>query len=106
MTEEPNVKSTQITLKVPSPFLTDFDSVTQQLGYPRNEAVREAMRRFLDWGYQKVNERHPERAMAMVQGAIGGIFGGLMEEAKKLEQSGALPEQPNKRQLEDKKHAS
>jgi len=63
------------------------------------------MRRFLDWGYQKLNERHPERAMAMFQGAIGGIFGGLMEEAKKLEQAGALPEQTGRHHIEDKKRA-
>ena len=103
MTEEPKEKSTQVTLKIPSSFLTDFDLVTEQLGYPRNEAIREAMRRFLDWGYQKVNERHPERQMGLVQGMFGSIFGGLMEEAKKLEQSETLPVKPEHRQLEDAK---
>ena len=92
--ESPHTKSTQITLKVPTEFLTDFDSITNQLGYPRNEAIREAMRRFVDWGHQKVNERHPERAMGLAQGIFGNIFGGLMNDVKKLEQESALPEKP------------
>lgn len=97
MSEEHQGKSTQITLKVPTDFLKDFDETAAQLGYPRNEAVREAMRRFLDFGYQKLNERHPERAMGMVQGMIGSIFGGIMEEAKKLESVS-----PEPKKLEDR----
>ncbi len=103
MSEEPKDKSTQVTLKIPSSFLTDFDSVTEQLGYPRNEAIREAMRRFLDWGYQKVNERHPERQMGLVQGMFGSMFGGLIEEAKRLEQAGPLAAKPAQNQLEEPK---
>ncbi len=72
--------------------MNDFDSITNQLGYPRNEAIREAMRRFVDWGHQKVNERHPEKAMGLVQGIFGDVFGSLMNEAKKLDQKSALPE--------------
>ncbi|HEY4673013.1 MAG TPA: ribbon-helix-helix domain-containing protein [Nitrososphaerales archaeon] len=83
-----------ITLKVPTSFLKDFDTVTEQLGYPRNEAIREAMRRFVDWGYQKVNERHPERAMGLVQGVVSSLFGGIIEESKKLEGINAPSEQP------------
>ena len=90
MTEEPPGRSTQITLKVPTDFLKDFDSISGQLGYPRNEAVREAMRRFLDWSYQKMNERHPERAMGLAQGMISSLFGGIIEESKKLESTGSL----------------
>lgn len=99
MSEEPQSKSTQITLKIPTDFLKDFDQTCAQLGYPRNEAVREAMRRFLDFGYQKLNERHPERAIGLVQGMISSVFGGVMEEAKRLEST------PPTRVLEDKSKA-
>ncbi len=79
--------STQITLKIPTAFLQEFDEITSQLGYPRNEAVREAMRRFLEWGFQKANERHPERQMELVQGMLSSLFGGLAQEAKKFEET-------------------
>ena len=85
MTEEPSDTSIQVTLKVPAAFLKEFDDISGQLGYPRNEAVREAMRRFVDWGFQKVNERHPEKSIALVQGMIGSMFGGIIQEANKLE---------------------
>lgn len=89
MTEESTGTSVQVTLKIPAAFLKEFDEITAQLGYPRNEAVREAMRRFVDFGYQKINERHPEKAMGLVQGMMGSIFGGIAQEMSKLENSQA-----------------
>ncbi|MDG7000207.1 MAG: hypothetical protein JRN15_13970 [Nitrososphaerota archaeon] len=85
MSEELAGTSVQVTLKVPTAFLKEFDDITAQLGYPRNEAVREAMRRFVDFGYQKINERHPEKAMGLVQGMMSSIFGGIAQEMSKLE---------------------
>ncbi|MGQ9691837.1 MAG: ribbon-helix-helix domain-containing protein [Thermoproteota archaeon] len=39
-------KSVQVTLKIPESFLKRFDEVVEASGYSRNEAIREAMRRF------------------------------------------------------------
>lgn len=97
MSEELAEKSsTQVTLKVPTAFLKYFDEITEQLGYPRNEAIRESMRRFVEWGYQKVNERYPERQMGAIQGIIGTLFGGIMEQAKKLDELDELPNTKDK----------
>lgn len=97
MSEDSPDKSVQITLKVPFAFLKEFDEIAALLGYPRNEAIRESMRRFTDWGYQKVNERHPERAMGMMQGMFSALFGGIAAESEKLQNVKALPDK-NKEQ--------
>jgi hypothetical protein len=64
------------------------------------------MRRFADWGYQKVNERHPERQIGAVQGMFSALFSGLAAESQKLQNITALPdktsEQPRSRQAPKK----
>jgi metal-responsive CopG/Arc/MetJ family transcriptional regulator len=61
MEEDQQIKSKQVTLKVPEAFLKRFDEVSEMLGYTGNEAIREAMRRFEDQASQKLISR-PENA--------------------------------------------
>lgn len=39
-----------ISIRVPPKMLKYFDSITKKRGYNRQEAIRESMRRFTNWG--------------------------------------------------------
>jgi len=96
MEEDQQIKSKQVTLKVPEAFLKRFDEVSEMLGYTRNEAIREAMRRFEDQASQKLMSR-PENAAQNIRQMIESIISPILTMTQALEQKeGKKPELPNK----------
>jgi metal-responsive CopG/Arc/MetJ family transcriptional regulator len=89
----------QVVLKIPEAFMKRFDDTSEQLGYTRTEAIKEAMRRFQEANEQKVMQR-PENASAMMKEMMSAVFTPIIELANKAEESeklklrtvGALPQ--------------
>jgi len=79
-------KSVQVALKIPEAFMKRFDETSEQLGYTRTEAIKEAMRRFQEAGEQRLMQR-PEHASEMMKQMMSTIFTPLMELADKAEGS-------------------
>lgn len=84
-----NKKSVQVTLKIPEAFIKRFDETSEQLGYTRTEAIKEAMRRFQEAGEQRLMQR-PERASEMMKQMMSAVFTPLMELANKAEETEKL----------------
>jgi hypothetical protein len=66
-----------------------FDDTSEQLGYTRTEAIKEAMRRFQEANEQKVMQR-PENASAMMKEMMSAVFTPIIELANKAEESEKL----------------
>lgn len=66
-----------------------FDFTSEQLGYTRTEAIKEAMRRFQEANEHKVMQR-PENASAMMKEMMSAVFTPIMEFANKAEESEKL----------------
>jgi hypothetical protein len=81
-------KSVQVTLKVTESFLKRFDEVSEMLGYTRNEAIREAMRRFDDQASQKLMSR-PENVAQNVRQMMESIIAPMLSATQVLEQKEA-----------------
>ena len=81
--------SVQVTLKIPEAFMKRFDDTSEQLGYTRTEAIKEAMRRFQEAGEQRLMQR-PEHASEMMKEMMSAVFTPLMEFANKAEESEKL----------------
>jgi Ribbon-helix-helix protein, copG family. len=90
-------KTVRVTLKVPKDLLERFDEVAKALGYRRTEAIKEAMRRFMDSakrrseadyiveGLSFVARRMVEEALrpllpTSVVGAVSLTYGKIVEE--------------------------
>jgi metal-responsive CopG/Arc/MetJ family transcriptional regulator len=100
--ERTTSKSVQVTLKVPEDFLKRFEEVSEKLGYSRNEAIREAMRRFEEQASQKLMNR-PENAAQIIRQIMESIITPILsaaeafqrkEDQKKLELPKISREQP------------
>lgn len=81
-------KSVQVTLKVPESFLKRFDEVSEMLGYSRNEAIREAMRRFEEQASQKLMNR-PENVAQTIKQMMESIITPILSVAETFEQKEA-----------------
>lgn len=94
---EKSKNAVQIVLKMPETFMKRFDEVSEQLGYTRTEAIKEAMRRFQEVNEQKLTQR-PENAAEMMKQIMGAIFAPLAELAKAEESKtiDVLPQKPHK----------
>jgi len=69
----------QVTFKVQRDFLERFDRVAEALGYDRTEAIREAMRRFVDEHSRRLGIT-PEGAVQRLRQVIEeGIVAPLMK---------------------------
>jgi len=71
-------KTVQVTFKVPKEFLERFDRVAEAVGYDRTEAIREAMRRFLEESERKLRSAPESAAQALRQVIEEGIVAPLM----------------------------
>lgn len=79
----------QVVLKIPEAFMKRFDDTSEQLGYTRTEAIKEAMRRFQEAGEQRLMQR-PEHASEMMKQMMSAVFTPLLELANKSEKSEKL----------------
>jgi metal-responsive CopG/Arc/MetJ family transcriptional regulator len=86
---EKSKNAVQIVLKIPEAFMKRFDYTSEQLGYTRTEAIKEAMRRFQEANEQKVMQR-PENASAMMKEMMSAVFTPIIELANKAEESEKL----------------
>jgi len=95
-------RAVQVTFKVPEAFLKRFDEVAEAFGYTRTEAIREAMRRFVEQESQKLMNR-PENVAQSIRQIIEGIIAPLIkinEILEKREQKGlGIPVKIEQRQL-------
>jgi len=89
LTQESKQNSAQIILKVPENFLKRFDQMSEQLGYTRTEAIREAMRRFQEQGEQRLMQR-PETAAENMKQMMTAVFSPIFEMAAKAEETEKL----------------
>lgn len=78
-------KMVQVTFKVLEPFLKRFDEVAEACGYTRTEAIREAMRRFVEQESQKLMNR-PENVAQTIRQVIENIVAPLMRATEVLTQ--------------------
>ena len=86
---EKTKNAVQVVLKIPEAFMKRFDNTSEQLGYTRTEAIKEAMRRFQEANEQKVMQR-PENASAMMKEMMSAVFTPIIELANKAEESEKL----------------
>jgi metal-responsive CopG/Arc/MetJ family transcriptional regulator len=86
---EKTKNAVQVVLKIPEAFMKRFDDTSEQLGYTRTEAIKEAMRRFQEANEQKVMQR-PENASAMMKEMMSAVFTPIIELADKAEESEKL----------------
>jgi metal-responsive CopG/Arc/MetJ family transcriptional regulator len=86
---EKTKNAVQVVLKIPEAFMKRFDDTSEQLGYTRTEAIKEAMRRFQEANEQKVMQR-PENASAMMKEMMSAVFTPIIELANKAEESEKL----------------
>ncbi len=86
---EKTKNAVQVVLKIPEAFMKRFDDTSEQLGYTRTEAIKEAMRRFQEANEQKVMQR-PENASAMMKEMMSAVFTPIIELANKAEESDKL----------------
>ena len=86
LTQKKQKVSTQLVMKIPTAFMTRFDRIAEELGYTRTEAVKEAMRRFEEWGERRLMGR-PEIAASNMKQMMESIFKPLFEAADKYEKS-------------------
>lgn len=96
-------RAVQVTFKVPGAFLKRFDEVAEAFGYTRTEAIREAMRRFVEQESQKLMNRPENVAQSIRQIIEEGIIAPLIkinEILEKREQKGlGIPVKIEQRQL-------
>ncbi len=78
---EKGKNNVQVVLKIPESFMKRFDDVSDQLGYTRTEAIKEAMRRFQELNEQKVMQR-PENISEQMKQMMSSIFTPIIELAK------------------------
>lgn len=83
----------QIILKMPEAFMKRFDEASEQLGYSRTEAVKEAMRRFQEANEQRLMQR-PETISEQMKLMMSSILNPILELAK-LEESQKSPKPLN-----------
>jgi metal-responsive CopG/Arc/MetJ family transcriptional regulator len=79
----------QVVIKIPEAFMKRFDDTSEQLGYMRTEAIKEAMRRFQEANEQKLMQR-PENASVMMKEMMSAVFTPILELANKAEESEKL----------------
>lgn len=89
LTQENKQNSVQVILKVPETFLKRFDQTSEQLGYTRTEAIREAMRRFQEQGEQRLMQR-PETVAENMRQMMTAVFSPIFEMASKAEETEKL----------------
>jgi hypothetical protein len=86
--EKTGSRSVQVTLKVPESFLKRFDEISEMSGYSRNEAIREAMRRFVEQESQKLMNR-PENVAQTIRQIMESIITPILSAAEILERKEA-----------------
>ena len=86
---EKSKSAVQVVLKIPEAFMRRFDDTSEQLGYTRTEAIKEAMRRFQEGNEQKLMQR-PENASAVMKEMMSAVFTPIIELANKAEESEKL----------------
>lgn len=89
LTEINQQKSVQIILKMSESFMRRFDHTSEQLGYTRTEAIREAMRRFQEQGEQRLMQS-PETAAETMKQMMSAIVTPILEMAQKSEEAARL----------------
>lgn len=78
---EKGKNTVQIILKMPEAFMKRFDETSEQLGYTRTEAVKEAMRRFQEGNEQRLMQR-PENVSEQMKLMMSSIMTPILELAK------------------------
>lgn len=97
---EKGKNNVQVILKIPEAFMKRFDETSEQLGYTRTEAIKEAMRRFQEMNEQRLMQR-PEYAKETAKQMMSAIFEPIIEMVRKEELQGkrtidALPQMQKK----------
>lgn len=91
LTEKSKENSVQVILKLNSVFMKRFDETSEQLGYTRTEAIREAMRRFQQQGEKRLMQR-PETVAENMRQIMLEVFKPIFEMAAKTQEAEELRE--------------